>query len=328
MNATITYKLSAAGQKASILAGGTGAAKQEMRVDSTDPLFPELVNVATVLSDGTIQFDCEGRCCRESEYVYLPEFDAPPTLAEILAANTKAIADAKAAKVIEAQEKEERRLARLAKDFERVTEWAAKPVEERISKASGTWKAAPLYLDENESKAAWETSALYLWTVQHAADRQAAQVIEDAKAAAEKEEKRLAFRASRNLEDGDISLNIEDGALSQVPAGCWTSHKRGKNWLAVIEPNASKPGGLERDFQEKAKGDCYYMAGGLSVGDAIEFGADDYSGSGRKSPERWYGYVKRIEAKYIVVVSATTGKAAHKAAQKFMEKHVEVAATV
>ena len=50
---------------------------------------------------------------------------------------------------------------------------------------------------------------------------------------------------------------IEFGALSECPV--WESHKRGKNWCAAITPDPKSPGGLARDFWEKAKGDYYYL---------------------------------------------------------------------
>lgn len=86
---------------------------------------------------------------------------------------------------------------------------------------------------------------------------------------------------------------VEDGALTEVPA--YSDHQRGKNWLARIEADPRSPSGLARDFLEKAYGPNYfYMVGGLSRGDALEFGADYYSGSGRKSPYRIYAAVASV----------------------------------
>src|SRR5262249_14392556 len=130
--------------------------------------------------------------------------------------------------------------------------------------------------------------------------------------------KLAAWRAANNLEDGDIALRIEEGALATVPPNCWESHKRGKNWFARIEINPAKPGGLERDFHAKAHGAYYYLLPTLAAGDAVEFGADYYSGGGRKSPTRWYGYYVRTIAAtetapaYLVLRECASGKDAVK----------------
>lgn len=85
---------------------------------------------------------------------------------------------------------------------------------------------------------------------------------------------------------------VEHGALVSAPI--YNDHKRGKNWLAVIAPDPMAPGGLGRKFQPQARGRYLYMIDGLKVGDAVEFGADHYSGSGNKTPYRWYGVVRSI----------------------------------
>ena len=82
---------------------------------------------------------------------------------------------------------------------------------------------------------------------------------------------------------------IEEGALTNIPI--FEESLRGKNWLAVISPDPRSPGGLQRQFAEKARGKYIYMVDEIKVGDAIEFGADFLGSKGRREPKRWYGVV-------------------------------------
>lgn len=80
-------------------------------------------------------------------------------------------------------------------------------------------------------------------------------------------------------------LRVEMGALLDVPI--YEPHKRGKNWLAVIELDPASPGGLKRRFFPRARGEYYYF---IEPGTyAVEFGADYYSSSYKKHPNRVYG---------------------------------------
>lgn len=108
---------------------------------------------------------------------------------------------------------------------------------------------------------------------------------------------------------------IRLGAMESVPV--YESHKRGTNWLAVITEDPSKPGGLERRFLERAKGDFYYMVAGLHEGDAVEFGADYSSGGGRKSEKRWYGVVTELTDDAVTFKQYPSGPEACQAAHAF-----------
>lgn len=91
---------------------------------------------------------------------------------------------------------------------------------------------------------------------------------------------------------GVLELAVEDGALTEVP--CYESHKRGKNWLAIIHSDPTAPNGLGRQFCDRGRGKYYYMADKLAPGLAVEFGADYYTGGGRPSRERVYGVVLSV----------------------------------
>lgn len=108
---------------------------------------------------------------------------------------------------------------------------------------------------------------------------------------------------------------VEDGAMVQCPVYC--IHKRGRNWLAVIHKDPKSPGGLGREFVPKARGRYYYPVDCLSAGDAVEFGADYYTGGGRPNRERRYGVVKAVGIDSISIVFFETGTQACNASPEF-----------
>jgi len=90
-----------------------------------------------------------------------------------------------------------------------------------------------------------------------------------------------------------ISCKIENGAL--VTAPIYENHTRGKNWLAAISSEPAAPGGLNRDFATRAGGDYLYLVpADLTPGTPVEFGADYYSGRGKKHAARWHGFVVSV----------------------------------
>lgn len=94
-------------------------------------------------------------------------------------------------------------------------------------------------------------------------------------------------------------LKVENGAIMEAPI--YEPHRRGKNWCAIIHNDPRGPGGIGRRFLEKARGDYLYMLGDLKRGDAIEFGADYSSTSGKRSPKRWYGIVIEVNQNNIII---------------------------
>lgn len=114
----------------------------------------------------------------------------------------------------------------------------------------------------------------------------------------------------------DFVMRLENGAAREVPL--FETHRRGRNWMARVQLDPSAPGGLRREFFERAHGDYYYLIppGSLSVGDAVEFGADYYSGSGRKSARRWYGVVAAVSEDRVELVQAEDGRKAVELGEK------------
>lgn len=107
---------------------------------------------------------------------------------------------------------------------------------------------------------------------------------------------------------------VEHGAMVEVPA--YETHARGTNWLAKISPNPSAPGGLDRDFVERARGKYYYMITDLKPGTPIEFGADYRTAGGHKRPNRWYGVVGWIASDSIEFVEADNSDEAFSLAEE------------
>ena len=108
---------------------------------------------------------------------------------------------------------------------------------------------------------------------------------------------------------------IEMGAMLGVPV--YEEHHRGKNWMAIISKNPKAPNGLDRVFLEKARGNYFYLVSGLKVGDAVEFGADYISSSGRRRTNRWYGVVIQIDDNMIIIDEHETANGAIEAAKSF-----------
>jgi hypothetical protein len=111
-----------------------------------------------------------------------------------------------------------------------------------------------------------------------------------------------------------VVLKVEYGALLEVPI--YESHWRGKNWMAEIWIDPKAPGGLGRRFFQKANGEYYYIIDRAKAPMAIEFGADYYSGSGKKSPKRWYGVIIRVTTEELVLEEYDTARQAINAAKE------------
>lgn len=115
-----------------------------------------------------------------------------------------------------------------------------------------------------------------------------------------------------------VSLAVRDGALVEVPV--YTTHRRARNWAAIVRPDPRSPGGLARRFLARAHGDYYYLIDGLELGQVIEFGADYFSSRGVRHPERWYGVVVSISQDQVVFLPAKTKAEAFELAKEFCEQ--------
>jgi len=315
MRVLINYKLSEMGRKASLLAGGDGKQCQTVEVERDTAEYAEVV-AAGKLGSENCALDTTRAILDQGGGIDPTEWDAIPNVRQLLDDHARRLAEAATREAAFRAAKREETLAVLREKKTRdnygtiVADWpqyAATDVKE--SPEAQAWLAE--IAEANAARKAAETKARE--------EKAAADKVEaEAKAAAE-----AARREALGLRDGDRDFRIEDGALTRVP--CWESHSRGKNWMAVIGVNPSAPGGLDRSFAPKAKGDCYYIVPSLEVGDAVEFGGDYYSGRGRPSRERWYGYVVRVDAAMLVLHDCGTGKAAIKEGKAFAASGVAAA---
>jgi hypothetical protein len=115
-----------------------------------------------------------------------------------------------------------------------------------------------------------------------------------------------------------VILKHDHGALTEAPI--FETHKRGKNWMAIISIDPTKPGGLERKFMNRARGEYRYLIGDLKEGDPIEFGADYYSCKQRKTPKRFYGVITKITETELMIEEMKTGKGAVKYSENNFEQ--------
>lgn len=100
-------------------------------------------------------------------------------------------------------------------------------------------------------------------------------------------------------------MAVANGALLDVPV--FEKHHRGTNWMAILDIDGTAPGGLERRFIDRGKGECYYLIEKVGLFDPIEFGADYMTGVGRKYKKRWYGVVTVKTDDYLLAEECTSG---------------------
>lgn len=325
MNATIKYLLSEKGQKAAILAGKPGTREQTIHVPSDDPEFAAVVDLGMILRDGSIVLDLTWTS-PQCEPAGATLWDELPTVSGLLTdlitrrdrkleLNEKEGAQTRAATLATIREQRTRRTEEAVQRIgsgdaiyvQFVTlapNWPYPKDAEIVASSDAQAFIADLAEQNQGARAKAEAEADRLLAEQTA--KLAAEAVAEA-----------TRRASLGLRDGDDDYSIDNGALTEVPPGMWQSHKRGKNWMATIEVDPSQAGGFARSFASKAKGEYFYIVPALAVGQAVEFGADYYSGSGNKSANRWYGYVVSISDERLVLHHCATGKAAIKEGAEF-----------
>lgn len=110
--------------------------------------------------------------------------------------------------------------------------------------------------------------------------------------------------------------SLEQGAMLNVPV--YESHRRGRNWMAIIRKDPKAPGGLARLFMEPAHGNYFYFVDGIKVGAPVEFGADYYTGGGSRSATRWYGVVVELDDEKIVIEQYSSAEEAIEASKKYV----------
>jgi hypothetical protein len=100
-------------------------------------------------------------------------------------------------------------------------------------------------------------------------------------------------------------FTLANGALLTAPI--YENHRRGSNWLAVIDIDATMPGGLERRFMTRGKGECICLVEQIGLFDAVEFAADYTTGAGNKQRNRWYGVVTAKTDDFLQIEQCDSG---------------------
>lgn len=129
----ILYRLSDAGQRASLLSGGDGRAAQIVEVPQGAPDYAAAAALASITSDGAATLDhtatlYDGPAPNDAA----PRYDAPQEAAALIAAEYGRRAD-RVARSASCRTQEAADLAR------RVAEWCALPLAERIERRYSTW---------------------------------------------------------------------------------------------------------------------------------------------------------------------------------------------
>ena len=320
MKTIVKFRLSGEGRKAALLAGLCADEYQTIEVAADAPEFREVVAAGKIGEDV-----CEVECC------YAQQWGHVPTVREILSD----LAQRASEKAADEAAKRSAALAEISEVFAarrtvtRAGSYGYGATEAKYETRQAAWPQSDMYAAELlPETAAWVAE---LSTTNAAAKAAAEKLSGELKAAKEaadaadktaKAQAETERRAALGLQDGEFDYAVEGGAIMRVP--CYDTGRRSKNWMATITVDANKPGGLDRDFAAKAHGDAFYILPTLSPGDALEFGADSYSARGRKSPERAYRFVVRVEVTngngYIVLRKCKTGKEACREGAKFAEK--------
>ena len=102
-------------------------------------------------------------------------------------------------------------------------------------------------------------------------------------------------------DDEDIwVVEIEDNTFDQEDI-VYESNPRGKNWVAIVERNLSKPSGLARRFLRRVGRSTRVFASAIRPGHWLEVGADYYTARQRCHPCRYYFLVLSISQDEMVL---------------------------
>jgi len=102
----------------------------------------------------------------------------------------------------------------------------------------------------------------------------------------------------------DKEILIIEGASVENPA--YVSHKRGRNWAAILRgPNAAK---MEREYLSQRG--AIVDLGSLKRGDALELGGDYITSGGNRHPDRrYYAVHARTETELLVELCSSAAQA-------------------
>ncbi|HEY7329591.1 MAG TPA: hypothetical protein VH592_18275 [Gemmataceae bacterium] len=324
MFATITYYLNTKGRKASLLSGGDGDIQQRLKVERDHPRFAEIVERGWTHHDNSVSLDLSWN---------LEYFDAPQTVESIL--DWFASEAAKRTINVLANRRTRSQMVALHMNREGRIQAYGGCFQEVYLEQYPHWPYRPFCADQSviqdREAQAWvaELETANAAAKQAALERleakRQAQLAKDAEQERQAQEREAAINRRKvelGGEETDLLLDVEAEALASLPSDCWEPHQRGKQWMATITVDPNEPDGLKRrHFHEKTKGRCYYIIVNLGVGDAVEFGADYYLGSGHKCLTRWYGFVVGRADDALILRPCQTGTEACNAAENWLAEH-------
>ena len=119
-----------------------------------------------------------------------------------------------------------------------------------------------------------------------------------------------------------VVMRVLNRGLVDIPI--WNDNRRARNWCATVAADPGAPGGMQRKFWTQARGQAaeifkYIIPEGLTTYDVVEFGADDVSYGGRRSPNRWYGVVLALDNTQLYVTPCDDAVTAFTTANELRE---------
>lgn len=312
VNVTVKYRLSAAGQRAALVAGrpATSTATETMTIDD-----PALLDHLTIQPDGSLVLDVTGYPggCYHSKLLYL---DAPPSsIKEVLQLWGAYSDEVKAAREAEAAAERARQEEAARKAAEKAAH-DAPLVEALLSELEALDPLADLpagisldYFGTLERDRYRYTQTQEQITRAKALYEKRNQARADAKAAAKRAEQEA--REAMVAEHGGYLWQPEAGMCDFLGFGLWCSGQS-RRWVGIF----TQPKGIER-FLDSPRGEFTWEIGSLQRGDCIQGGGFDTNSRGkRRNQTEWFGVVIRNDDSGLVVKICDSRAAALAAAKK------------
>lgn len=315
----VTYRLSAAGQKAALIAGRCASqiVTEPMQLDD-----PALLDSVAIGSEGSLSLDV--RCCQRYVYAGLGipadlAFDAPPaTLAEIVSAWRAHVAALDAAFAErDAKRAADEQAAKLAADAKRA---ADEPILDAIldelevlDPLADLPAGRTLTLDYYGKT--WQGPAGQLFATDGQKARLTALNIARTKAkeaaARAKAEAIEAMIAEHVAEHGGYRWTVEAGMCDFRGFNLWAGSQT-RRWVGIF----TAPKGID-SFLDSPRGEHTFEISSLVAGDCIQGGGYDINSRGwRRNQSEFFGVVIRNDDTGLVVKITDSRAAALKAAAK------------
>ena len=317
MNVNVTYQLSAAGQRAALIAGRCASKTVTESMELTDLALLDDLNIA---ADGSLSFDATKRHIPADSYIFSTmEMDAPPaTLAEVLAAYA-----AYRAAINTGYELRAAKAAAVRADEQKRADEKAAHDAPLVDAILASLEALDPLADFPSGISAYSYSPTRASVTDHGADlnvnaEQGArlrailaareQAAEAAKAA--KVAQRDAERAAEIAQYGGYRWVPEGGMVDFQGRGLWASGQS-KRWVGIF----TAPKGIAK-FLDSPRGEHTFSVGCLQPGDCIQGGGYDTNSRGKRRNEtEFFGVVVANSADGLVVNICGSRSAAFAAAK-------------